>query len=144
MKIAHVVDSMEVGGAETIVAQLCRWQRERGHEPSVFAHLRLGPIGEQLLAEGFRVEVLGPAHLPQITFRFWKTFRELRPDVVHCHNPAPTIYAAPAARLAGAKRVISTRHGTIDLDGNWKQETKYALASYFCDSVVGICEATCE
>ena len=32
MKIAHVVDSMEVGGVETLVAQMCHAQRDMGHE----------------------------------------------------------------------------------------------------------------
>ena len=37
MKIAHVVDSMEIGGAETLVSQMCRLQREQGHDPCVYA-----------------------------------------------------------------------------------------------------------
>jgi len=62
MKIAHIVDSMEVGGAETLVAQLCRLQREDGHDPSVHAILTLGPLGEQLREEGFTVRTLVGQH----------------------------------------------------------------------------------
>jgi glycosyltransferase involved in cell wall biosynthesis len=143
MKIAHIVDSMEVGGAETLVAQLCRVQREQGHEPSVHAHLRLGSVGEQLRSEGFRVEVHGPAHLPKITRKFFGLFSELRPDVVHCHNPTPTIYSAMAARLTGTRTVISTRHSLVTPPYDLASELKYAIASQFCDWVVGICDATC-
>jgi glycosyltransferase involved in cell wall biosynthesis len=135
---------MEVGGAETLVAQLCRLQREQGHEPSIHAHLRLGAIGEQLRSEGFRVEVHGPAHLPEITGRFFRMFTALRPDVVHCHNPTPTIYSAMAARLAGSRTVISTRHSLVAPPYDLAQELKYAMASRFCDKVVGICNATCN
>jgi glycosyltransferase involved in cell wall biosynthesis len=144
MKIAHIVDSMEMGGAETLVAQLCRHQRSHGHEPSVHAHLRSGVIGEQLQKEGIRVAVHGPAHLPTITKRFHRLFRELRPDVVHCHNPTPAIYAAPAAKLNGAKAVIATRHSLVAPPYNYAQELKFSLAAQFCDWVVGICEATTE
>ena len=48
MKIAHVVDSMEVGGAETLVSQMCRLQREQGHDPCVYAWAKLGALGEQM------------------------------------------------------------------------------------------------
>jgi len=52
MKIIHVVYSLEMGGAEILVAQLCRLQRARGHNVSVIAYSNLGTLGEQLLAEG--------------------------------------------------------------------------------------------
>ena len=56
MKIVHVVDSMEVGGAETLVSQMCRLQRDQGHDPSILAVATLGPLGEKLRAEGFTVQ----------------------------------------------------------------------------------------
>lgn len=144
MKIAHVVDSMEVGGAETIVAQLCRWQRQQGHEPLVFAHLRDGALGERLKSEGFHVEVIGPAHIPAIQRLFYRAFRQHKPDVVHCHNPTPTIYAAIPGHFAGAKTVISTRHSLVAPPYNNGQEIKFGIAARFCDAIVGICDATVE
>ena len=63
MKIVHVVDSMEVGGAETLVAQMCRRQREQGHDPQIYAVARLGALGERMRAEGFRVEAEVGRHL---------------------------------------------------------------------------------
>ena len=106
MKIAHVVDSMEGGGAETLVAQLCRLQREQGHDPRVYAVLTLGPLGERMRAEGFAVQPNVGRHLPEATRNFYRIFKESRPDVVHLHNPTPAIYAAPAARMAGVPSVV--------------------------------------
>ena len=57
MKIAHVVDSMEVGGVETLVAQMCAMQRDLGHEPIVFVIGSLGPLGKRMLSDGFDVRV---------------------------------------------------------------------------------------
>src|SRR5208337_1288707 len=110
MKIAHIVDSMEVGGAETLVAQMCRLQREQGHDPSVFAIASLGPIGERLRAEGFTVQPNVGRHLSDSMRNFFRIFKELQPDVVHLHNQTPTIYASVAARMAGVRTIISTRH----------------------------------
>lgn len=142
MKIAHVVDSMEVGGAETLVSQMCRLQREQGHEPGVYAVAALGALGERLLAEGFRVRANIGRHLPDAARAFYRIFKESRPDAVHIHNPTPTIYAAAAARLAGVRRIVSTRHSLVAPPRHIAAELKYAVASRFCDWIAGICDAT--
>lgn len=138
----HVVDSMEVGGAETLVSQMCRLQHEQGSDVSVYAIAALGEIGEQMLREGFNVRFNIGRHLSDSSRNLYRLFRESRPDVVHVHNPTPTIYAAPAARLAGAASIISTRHSLVAPPHNRVAEFKYATAARCCDWVVGICEAT--
>ena len=142
MKIAHVVDSMEVGGAETLVAQLCRLQRAEGCDPRVYAVLTLGPLGERMRAEGFAVEANVGRHLPEATRNFYRIFKQARPDVVHLHNPTPTIYGGPAARMAGVASIVSTRHSLVAPPHKLVAELKYAMAATCCDWVAGICEAT--
>ena len=142
MKIAHVVDSMEVGGAETLVSQMCCLQREQGHDPSVYAVLTLGPLGEQMRAEGFSVQANVGRHLSDSTRNFFRIFKELQPDVVHLHNPTPTVYAAISARMAGVPGIISTRHSLVARPRRLVVELKYALAATCCDWIVGICDAT--
>ncbi|MGD0548725.1 MAG: glycosyltransferase [Terracidiphilus sp.] len=144
MKIAHVVDSMEVGGAETLVAQLCRLQRQQGHDPSVYAILAPGPLGEQLQEEGFTVRAYVGRHLTDSMSKFYRIFKELKPDAVHLHNPTPTVYAAMAARVAGATSIVSTRHSLVAPPRRALVELKYCVAACFCDWVVGICDATAE
>jgi glycosyltransferase involved in cell wall biosynthesis len=142
MKIAHVVDSMEMGGAETLVSQMCMLQRQQGQDPSVYAVAALGALGERLLKEGFSVQPNVGTHLVDSTRNFSRIFKKLRPDVVHFHNPTPTIYGAPAARLAGVPSIISTRHSLVAPPLNRAAELKYAIAARFCDWIVGICDAT--
>jgi L-malate glycosyltransferase len=142
MKIAHVVDSMEVGGAETLVQQMCHLQREQGHDPEVYAVASLGALGDRMRAEGFRVESNVGRHLVDSSRHFLRIFKSSRPDAVHLHNPTPTIYAAPAARLAGVSSIVSTRHSLVAPPRNLTMERKYRAAALFCDWIVGICEAT--
>jgi glycosyltransferase involved in cell wall biosynthesis len=144
MRIAHIVDSMDVGGAEVLVSQMCRWQRARGDEPLIFAVSRLGALGEQLRAEGFDVRIHLGASLWEGLRNLSRAFRELRPDVVHMHNPTPTIYGALAAKLAGVPRVLTTRHSLVAKPRKAMVEMKYAAACTCCDWVVGICDATVE
>ena len=129
MKIAHVVDSMEVGGAETLVLQMCRLQREQGHDPCVYAVAALGALGEQMREEGFAVQPNVGRHLPDATRNFFRIFKESRPGVVHLHNPTPTIYAAMAARMAGVPSIISTRHSLVAPPRKMVTELKYAVAA---------------
>lgn len=142
MKIVHVVDNMEVGGAETLVAQMCQRQREQGHAPCVLAVAALGSIGARMRSEGFSVRANVGSHLFDAARSFSRAFRELRPDVVHLHNPTPTIYAALPARLTGAASIVSTRHSLVASPRKRAEELKYAIASLFCDWVVGVCDAT--
>src|SRR5664279_1287878 len=144
MKIAHVVDSMEVGGAEILVSQMCRLQREQGHDPCVYAVANLGALGEQLQKEGFTVQPHAGRHLADAARNFFRIFRELKPDVVHLHNPTPTVYAALAARMAGVPSIISTRHSLVAKPHNLVRELKYCVAAGFCDWIVGICDATAD
>jgi len=142
MKIAHVVDSMEIGGAETLVSQMCRLQREQGHDPCVYAVLTLGPLGERMRAEGFAVQANVGRHWSDSARNFFNVFKESKPDVVHLHNPTPTVYAAISARMAGVPNIVSTRHSLVAPPRRLLTELKYAVAATCCDWVVGICDAT--
>ena len=114
MKIAHVVDSLEVGGAEMLVSQMCRLQRDDGHSPRIYAIATLGVLGEQLQKEDYWVQPEVGHHLLDSSRSFFRIFKESKPDVVHLHNPTPTIYAAIAARMAGVPSIVSTRHSLVD------------------------------
>jgi glycosyltransferase involved in cell wall biosynthesis len=142
MIIAHIVDCMEVGGAETLVSQMCRLQREQGHDPRVYAIWALGALGEQLQRDGFVVQPHIGGSLANAPRALFQIFRSTRPSVVHLHNPTPTVYAAIAARMAGVPSIISTRHSLVARPRRLVVELKYAVAATCCDWIVGICDAT--
>jgi glycosyltransferase involved in cell wall biosynthesis len=142
LKIAHVGDSMEMGGAEKLTAMLCRLQRDGGHTASVHCLYELGVVGKELQAEGFDVILHPPCSFLQLMRILYRSFRHSRPDVVHCHNATAAIVAALPARLAGVKTVIVTRHGLVRPPYQIRRELKFALASRCCDWIVGVCEGT--
>src|SRR5258705_13962585 len=111
MVIAHVIDSMEVGGAEAVVAALCRLQHAAGHTVSVHCLHEKGTVAEELEREDIPVHVHGPAGSAVILWRLYRTFRQTHASVVHCHNKSATVHAAGGARLAGARVLVSTRPG---------------------------------
>src|SRR5580692_5512888 len=83
LTIAHVGDTMEMGGAEKLTATLCRLQRDRGHTASVHCLYGVGVLGEELRAEGFEVILHHPSAFFHLMRCMYKTFKHSRPDVVH-------------------------------------------------------------
>lgn len=141
VNIIHVIDSMEVGGAEQVVATLCRLHQQDGNSSEVHCLFRAGELGRNLQAEGFRVVVYGIRSRLRLARALYREFRRLHPDVVHCHNRFATLLGAPAARLAGVPAVLTTRHGEVK-SPRARLELKFWLSARFCDYVVAVSALT--
>lgn len=142
MRIAHIVDALDVGGKETFVVSMCRLQRDMEHTPSVHCLVKAGPLGEMLRREGFPVVVHGPASRLETMRRLGRALDQERPEVVHCHNVQATVFGAPVAHWRGIPAVISTRHNLVSAPYNWKREIQYSLACrFFCHRAVTVCES---
>lgn len=144
LRIAHVNYSLQVGGAETVTAELCRRSRERGHTIQLHCLAGDGPIGAMLRAEGFPIHVHGPGGRLTVSRSLYRALREFRPDVVHLHNSGATTIAAPVARLARVPVIISTRHGITHAGETPARLLQFGLASRLCTRVVGVCQAVTD
>jgi glycosyltransferase involved in cell wall biosynthesis len=140
-RIAHIVDSMEVGGAETLVAQLSEWQRLRGFEVRIYCLKMIGNLGELALQDGFQIEVGRGLKLPRAALDAYRFMLRCKPDIVHCHNATATIVAAPMARLAHVGSIVSTRHGLVAPPHSIRREAKFGVAACCCDWIVAVCDA---
>jgi len=140
MKIAHLADSMEIGGAERLIHQLCRWQRQQGHDPSVHCLYRVGPLGEELRADGFEVVLHNSSAVGGRAGSVYRGLKQSRPHVVHCHNAAAAVVRAIPARVAGARSIVVTRHGGVAPPYILRRELKFALSARWCDWIVAVCE----
>lgn len=77
-----------------------------------------GPFAAELEANGIRHVALRHAtraaapHRDLLAFAELRSlFRELRPAIVHTHNPKPGVYGRLAARAAGVPMIVNTVHG---------------------------------
>jgi glycosyltransferase involved in cell wall biosynthesis len=141
MRIAHVIDSLEIGGAEAVVAALSRLQAGDGHVVEVHCVVAGGPLAETLMAEGIPVHVHGPAARWSVMHSLFRSFRQGRPEVVHCHNKSATVHATVVARMAGVRGVITTRHGVAALPYRFRKDFKFwVIAGLFCNRVVAVCD----
>jgi glycosyltransferase involved in cell wall biosynthesis len=140
--IAHVIDSLEVGGAETVVMALCRLHAAAGHRVEVHCLTVAGRLAVELEREGVPVYVHASGSASRSAWELFRAFRRSRPDVVHCHNKTATVRAAAAARLTGARAIVSTRHGMAPLPFRLRNELKFWItAAFLCDRVVAVCDA---
>jgi glycosyltransferase involved in cell wall biosynthesis len=95
-----------------LAARLARQLRDRCR--FLFVCLdELGPLGEELRAEGFPVEVLGrrPGVDWRCIIRLGRLFRREGVDLVHAHQYTPFFYGATARFWCRNLPVLFTEHG---------------------------------
>lgn len=142
LSIAHVVDSMEVGGAEKLVATLGRRQKQEGHAVRVTCLYARGPLTAELEECGIETDLVGPGSSYKLFLRLISCFRRTRPEIVHCHNPTAAILSTLPARLAGASVVVDTRHSLVAPPYRVAQELKFWFFARWMNAVVAVSDAT--
>lgn len=113
-RVAIVITGLEVGGAESFLAELLRF-RPPGVEFRVFTLIDGGAIAERLQAAGVSVTGLHmEAGRPSISalVRLATLLRAYRPGIVHTWMYHADLLGGIAARLAGVRRVIWHLHNS--------------------------------
>jgi glycosyltransferase involved in cell wall biosynthesis len=146
MRIAEIINTLEIGGLERLVVDLALNLHTRGHEPVVICLRGAGPLAEPLEAAGVRVIALGKSEgfSLRTVSKLAGHLREERIDVVHTHNPLVHHYGVLGARLAGVSAVVNTRHGLGNFPRSAKTEWIFGLACWQTDRVVAVCQAARE
>jgi glycosyltransferase involved in cell wall biosynthesis len=95
-----------------------------------------GPYVVELEAAGIRhvplahaTRSMAPVHDLAAAAELYRLLRDLRPDILHTHNPKPGWYGRPAGRAARVPVVVNTVHGLYALPGDPlpKRAIVYAL-----------------
>jgi glycosyltransferase involved in cell wall biosynthesis len=113
IRVAHVVRSLDFGGAEKMVLRLAGLQKAAGNaEPRLLCIAGLGPLEGEARAIGLEPELVGMGGIRFLSpiSRVAGLLRRDRPDIVHTHNLVAHTHAAPAARMLGIP-VVHTKHG---------------------------------
>ena len=112
--ILHVVDTLEFGGLERMVADIACAQRGHGHDVAVFSLTGAGDLGAEIARAG--VEVVeggkrGGFDLAMLA-RLRSAILRVGADVVHTHNFVPNYYAALAITsvLRSRPALVNTCH----------------------------------
>ncbi len=147
MRVAHVIEAMHTGGAESLLVEHVRCAAP-GVETTLIALNRGGPALEQARALGATVRVVRrPGRHPALhrllaPFDLARELRERRIEVVNGHNPTGALYGLLGACLAGVPVVVRTEH-SLHYPG--RHSVLYPLlerlATVLTRRVVCVCEA---
>jgi glycosyltransferase involved in cell wall biosynthesis len=114
MKILQVIDSLNVGGAETLVLNLCTAWRNSGLDVELYA-LRGGPLEVDARRAGIPLHIAGcgSVYSPLHVLRLARFMRSKHFDIIHVHLFPAQLWACLAVRLARGKApIVTTEHST--------------------------------
>lgn len=116
MRVLHVIQQMDHGGAERIVMALVRGARDAGADTAVVA--ADGALLADLGSSRFPIRLVQrrPHRAVGATADVTAALRAFRPDICHVHNPGMAVPVAVATRRGRATPGVVTVHGLPDRD----------------------------
>ncbi len=116
MKVLHVLKINNIAGAERHLLMLLSQQRARGLDARFLLLVQpdkpMDDFAALADARGIPVSrIVIRSHADISVYpRLWRQMRAFKPDIVHTHLQHGDLFGIPAARLAGVRTVISSRH----------------------------------
>lgn len=107
-RIAHVINTADIGGGAEHVLALARHTGRAGYDNAVVVG-RDGPVRARMRDAGVPVVVLGPMGITS-PLRLARVLRSLRPGLLHLHGSRSGVTGTIAAALAGVRPVVYTAH----------------------------------
>jgi sugar transferase (PEP-CTERM/EpsH1 system associated) len=118
--IVHVVQRFAIGGMENGLVNLINHMPEERYRHAILCLNTATEFKNRICSKEVPIIELGqtPGHDFAVHWRFWKTLRKLKPDIVHTRN-LPALEFQSIAMSAGVKGRIHGEHGrdVYDLDG---------------------------
>jgi len=112
IKIAHIVGSLNVGGAERFVIDLCRAQKSLNIKPAIIS---LGHPSDPLISECQAGHIPVASYVGSSIAKIFRVFIVLlKFDVIHIHSPYALKFLHRLFPLLN-KKIIYTRHGAAPL-----------------------------
>ena len=102
IRVLHVIDSLDLGGAQTVLVNLARFRDRTKYEVSVATMHGRGVFAEALTAEGVEVIPLSAGKLPPAYL--WSLpclLRSKKYDILHAHLFGANWIAKPLAAAVG-------------------------------------------
>jgi glycosyltransferase involved in cell wall biosynthesis len=137
VRVVHLLLTMDVGGLERVAVDLARKSDPDRFDCRIVCLRDPGDFAPVARELGVRVEALG-AHgwvdgLCRLTRRLW----QIRPHVLHTHNPGAHRVGVPARLLARVPVLVHTKHGRNYPDNPRAVAMNRRLAR-FSDAIVAV------
>lgn len=141
LRVVHLVSTLNIGGLEMMVVNLVRLADRSRIEPHVLCLGEPGELANRVRAFGVPVETLAQSggRRGSTLRRLVARLHQLRPHVLHTHNPAPHWQGALARLATRVPVLVNTKHGRNYAHrggARWLART----ASWISDAVVPVSE----
>lgn len=139
--VLHLIDGLNVGGAEVLLRDLAVGLVTRGYRVSV-GYSTPGPLVDDLTAQGLKLTRLPRlARIdPFLLFGMLRLMRSDPPQVVHTHLFKSDFHGRLAARLARVPVVVSTLHNADLWAQRWPLGALYGATARFADRLIAVSE----
>ena len=146
IKVLHLVEALNIGGMERVVACLARNTDRENYDLEVWCSSRGGEAASELSRDGVKVRVLGinSCYGPGSVLKLAGLFREHRPDILHTHTYFANTLGRLAALIAGVPVVIVHVHSIYYGQYSRMNMLVERLLSIFTDKVICCSEAVKE
>jgi L-malate glycosyltransferase len=149
-KVLHVIDSLDLGGAQTFLLELVKNLTRSKYIPEVACMHGRGVYAEAFEKEGVNVHSLSTVKFPPMYIpNFWRLMRQEKYDILHFHLFGSNLCAKPLAIMAGHPAIVvhdqcndaSRENSPILLaaDAFWNQRSSriiavsYSVRNYIID-----------
>jgi glycosyltransferase involved in cell wall biosynthesis len=143
MRIAYMLTSLGIGGAEKQVIAIGERMAARGHEVALII-LRSAEVHE--CSTTLPIHRLGirksPAGIITGLSRARRVMRSFKPDLLHSHTFPANMMARSLRSLGSAPVVLSTIHNIYE--GAWHRTLAYRISDPFCTHTTAISHKVAE
>lgn len=145
VRVVHLVLSLDFGGLEMVAVDLARATDRARFEPHVVCLRSKGALAPRLEERGIAVHSLDCPTLPKVRTlaRLVRILRQLRPQVLHTHNPSPHLFGVMARHLAGVPVLVHTKHGR-NYPHKWRAVLVNRIAARLTDCIAPVSEASSD
>ena len=106
-KVLHVIDSLDLGGAQTFLLDLVKHHDRSRYLPEVAAMHGRGVYADVFEKAGITIHSLSPAKVPPLYIpNFWRLMKKGGYDILHFHLFGANLCAKPLAILAGHPAIV--------------------------------------
>lgn len=113
MRIAHLVETLELGGLERLAVDLAQRQNAQGHSARIYCVFEPGALASEAEEAGVPVVPFYKAKgfSPGAIFRIAARMKTDGIQILHSHNAVVHHYGVGGAILARVPVVVNTQHG---------------------------------
>lgn len=143
LKLVHLLQGLEIGGLEIMVAHLLEGLDPARFQTQVITYDSLGPLAIQLGMGGIPCSLL--KRRPGVDLRYIlllaRQLLRIHPDILHLHNPTALFYGALAGKLARVPCIVYTEHGR-DLASSKRNKYLHRMLWRLVNRIVVVSESS--